>query len=184
LDSCVKRGLISAPSAKEMIVMDRGEPVVLREHSPAHSQRGRRHPRMSVRYPLVCQTVTTTNSPRSRILKGEFRDLGVGGAQVWLPDRLELGQLLEVAAMIDGQPFRARAEIVGAGLQSKRDSSGQSFRHSLRWLSYNSAAGDILTMTLVRQSGDQLSSPGHASTSQELPEQATISAHKDKRPGR
>ena len=184
-DSCVKRGLIGAPSAKETIIMDQGEPVVLREHSRAQSQRGRRHPRMSVRYPLVCQTVTTTNCPRSRILKGEFRDLGVGGAQVWLPDRLQLGQLLEVAAMIDGQPFRARAEIVGAGLQSKHESNGgQSFRHSLRWLSYNSAAGDILTMTLVRQSGDHLPSPGPASASRDPLEQATIPAHEDKRPGR
>jgi hypothetical protein len=184
LDSCVKRGLVSAPPAKELIIMDRGEPVVLREHSRMQSQRGRRHPRMSVRYPLVCQTVASTNGPRSQILKGEFRDLGVGGAQVWLPNRLELGQLLEVAAMIDGQPFRARAEIVGAGLQSKHNSGGQSFRHSLRWLSYNAAAGDILTLTLVRQSEGQGLAPGSTSVPEGPLEPATISAPRDERSGR
>jgi hypothetical protein len=89
-----------------------------------------------------------------------------------------------VAAMIDGQPFRARAEIVGAGLESKHDSSGQSFRHSLRWLSYNAAAGDILTMTLVRQSEGHLSSPESGSVPEGPPEQAPISAHKDEHPGR
>jgi hypothetical protein len=71
---------------------------------------------------------------RSVVLRGEFRDLRVGGAQLWLPCRLELAQRVEVAAMIDGQPFRARGEIVGAGLQSKGDPKTGYIRHSLRWI--------------------------------------------------
>ena len=52
--------------------------------------------------------------------------------------------------MIDGQPFRARAEVVGAGVQMKNGHVGGQIRHSLKWLTYNAAAADILTMTLVQ----------------------------------
>jgi len=90
------------------------------------------------------------------ILQGEFRDISVGGAQVWLPSRLELGQLVDVAGMLDGQPFRARAEVVGAGLQVRKGVNGGLVRHSLKWLTYNAAAADILTMTLVQPAGGEL----------------------------
>jgi len=108
---------------------------------------------MQVRYSVICQPLATAHSAHTTILQGEFRDLSAGGAQIWLPCRLELGQQVEIAGMIDGQPFRARAEIVGAGLQAKKGPVGEHVRHSLKWLSYNAAAADILTMTLVQPAG-------------------------------
>lgn len=155
-DACVKRGLLGGQAAPEVFAMDRGEPVALRDRSRVRGHRARQHPRMPVRYAILCQTVATEHSPRSMILQGEFRDISVGGAQVWLPSRLELGQLVEVAGMLDGQPFRARAEVVGAGLQVRKGVNGGLIRHSLKWLTYNAAAADILTMTLVQPAGGEL----------------------------
>jgi hypothetical protein len=149
-DSCIKRGLLGRGSTGETVVMDRGESVALQDRYRPRGQRGRRYPRMQVRYSVICQPLATVHSARSTILQGVFRDLSAGGAQIWLPCRLELGQQVEIAGMIDGQPFRARAEVVGAGVQAKRGASGEQVRHSLKWLSYNAAAADILTMTLVQ----------------------------------
>jgi len=155
-DTCVKRGLLGGQAAPEVFTMGRGEPVALRDGSRVRGHRARQHPRMPVRYAILCQTVATEHSPRSMILQGEFRDISVGGAQVWLPSRLELGQLVDVAGMLDGQPFRARAEVVGAGLQVRKGVNGGLVRHSLKWLTYNAAAADILTMTLVQPAGGEL----------------------------
>ena len=152
-DSCIKRGLLACESPGETVVMGREESVVLQDRYRLRGQRGRRHPRMQVRYSVICQPLASAQSPRSAILQGEFRDLSAGGAQIWLPCRLELGQQVEIAGMIDGQPFRARAEVVGAGIQLKRGPIGEQVRHSLKWVSYNAAAADILTMTLVQPSG-------------------------------
>jgi hypothetical protein len=152
-DFCLKRGLLGCESPGETVVIDRGESVVPQDRFRLRGQRGRRHPRMQVRYSVICQPLATAHSARSTILQGEFRDLSAGGAQIWLPCRLELGQEVEIAGMIDGQPFRARAEVVGAGIQVKKGPIGEQVRHSLKWLSYNAAAADILTMTLVQPAG-------------------------------
>jgi len=153
-DSCLKRGQLGAASPGEMVIMDRGERVVLRDPDRMRRHRARQHPRLAVRYSVICQPLATDLSPRPLILKAEFRDLSVGGAQIFLPCRLELGQQVEVAGLIKGLPFRARAEVVGAELQADRDVTGGHLRHSLKWLTYNAAAADILTMTLVHAPGE------------------------------
>ena len=149
-DSCLKRGLLGDDAGGEMVAMSGGESVVVKDYYRVRGHRGRRHPRMAVRYSVLCQTPATEQSPHSMILRGEFRDLSVGGAQIWLPCRLGLGQQVEVAGMIEGQPFRAKGEIVGAGVQVRKGPDGGLIRHSLKWLSYNGAAGDILAMTLAQ----------------------------------
>jgi len=182
-DSCVKRGLLGCESPGEIVVMDRGESVVLQDRYRYRGQRGRRHPRMQVRYSVICQPLATAQAARSTILQGEFRDLSAGGAQIWLPCRLELGQQVEIAGMIDGQPFRARAEVVGASVQVKKGLIGEQVRHSLKWLTYNAAAADILTMTLVQPAGGNStqsgSLPGPETSRKHVP--AILAGHNDPR---
>ena len=171
-DSCLKHGQLGAASPGEMVIMDRGERVVLRDPDRMRGHRARQHPRLAVRYSVICQPLATDLAPRPMILKAEFRDLSVGGAQIFLPCRLELGQHVEVAGLIKGLPFRARAEVVGAELQADSDINGGYLRHSLKWLTYNAAAADILTMTLVHAPGE---SPAHLDAGSEpgaSPEQA------------
>jgi hypothetical protein len=163
-ESCVKRGQLGGASVGEMVVMDRGEEVVLRDPNRMGGHRGRQHPRVPVRYAVLCQPLPTALSPQPLVLRGEFRDLSVGGAQLLLPCRLELGQQVEVAGSIEGQSFRARAEVVGAELRLGRDANGRGLRHHLKWLTYNAAAADILTNTLLRATGD---SPAHPDTASE-----------------
>jgi PilZ domain len=170
-DSCVKRGQLDEGSVGEMVVMDQGERVVLRDSDRLRGHRARQHRRFPVRYPVVCQPLPTDRSPRPTILRAEFRDLSVGGAQILLPCRLELGQQVEVAGLIEGQPFRARAEVVGAELQAGGDAIGGDLRHSLKWLTYNAAAADILTMALFRSSGDRPARPDAACEPGTFPEQ-------------
>ena len=142
-DLCVKQGLLQLPSPNETVTMHKGVPVVKGGLSAA-GQPVRRHPRLSVRYPVVCQLLANGQSQHRDLVRAEIRDISLGGAQIWLPCRLELLQRIEVSGMIDGQPFRARAEIVGADLRSNRDPKTGHVRHNLRWLEYNPGAKEIL----------------------------------------
>ena len=54
---------------------------------------------------------------------------------------------------------------MGAELQADRDINGGNLRHSLKWLTYNAAAADILTMALLQASGDSSAHPDAASES-------------------
>jgi len=170
-DSCMERGQLGGASVGEMVVMDQGEQVVLRDPDRVRGHRARQHPRFPVRYAVVCQPLPTDLSPRPTPLRAEFRDLSAGGAQILLPCRLELGQQVEIAGLIEGQPFRARAEVVGAELRAGRDANGGNLRHSLKWLTYNAAAADILTMALLQASGDKPAQPDAASESETPPAQ-------------
>ncbi len=158
-DSCVSRGQLGGTSVGEMVVMDQGERVVLRDPEHLRFRRARQYQRFPVRYGVVCQPQPTDLSPRPRCVRGEFRDLSAGGAQILLPCRLELGQAVEVAGMIEGQPFRAKAEVVGAQLEHGWDANRGNLRHSLKWLTYNAAAADILTMALLQAAGDRSAQP-------------------------
>ena len=181
-DSCVKRGLLCV-SADFDGPEERSAAPTQRDRERAAGIRARRYPRLPVRHPAVCQPMPTGELQRSMVLRGEFRDLSVGGAQIWLPCRLELAQRVEVAAMIDGQPFRAKGEIVGADLQSKGDPKTGYIRHSLRWITYNSAATDILTMTLMQSelaASAEKSDPEFVWPSRPTAEQPTLDAAPDR----
>jgi hypothetical protein len=169
-DSCVSRGQLGGASVSEMVVMDQGERVVLQNPARLRWQRVRQYQRFPVRYGVVCQPRPTDLSPRPPCLRAEFRDLSVGGAQILLPCRLELGQQVEIAGMIEGQPFRAKAEVVGAQLEDGGEAGRANLRHSLKWLTYNAAAADILTMALLQAAGDRSAQPDTVGESRTAPE--------------
>jgi hypothetical protein len=83
-------------------------------------------------------------------MRGEIRDLSLGGAQAWLPSRVGLFQRVDVAALIDGEPFRARAEIVGADLPKRNQPGAAYLRHSFRWVEIGSEAKDVLSRTVTK----------------------------------
>jgi hypothetical protein len=172
-DSCVQRGQLRGAPVGEMVVMDQGERVVLREPDRARGHHARRYQRFPVRYPVVCQPLPTDRSPRPPCLRAEFRDLSAGGAQILLPCRLDLGQQVEVAGLIEGQPFRAKAEVVGAELSAGASANEVSLRHSVKWITYNAAAADILTMALLQASGGGLAQSDTASEPETVPGQAS-----------
>ncbi len=170
-DSCVSRGQLGGTSVSEMVVMDQGERVVLQNPERLCWQRVRQYQRFPVRYGVVCQPLPTDLSPRPPCLMAEFRDLSVGGAQILLPCRLDLGQQVEVAGLIEGQPFRAKAEVVGGQLEVGGDAKRRRLRHSIKWLTYNSAAADILTMALLEATGNKSAQPDTVAESGTAPEQ-------------
>jgi hypothetical protein len=149
-DSCLRRGLLWVSGDGHVAPVGRAATAVQPDRARAAGMRARLHPRLPVRYAVLCQPMVVGEVQRSAVLRGEFRDLSVGGAQLWLPSRLNLAQQVEIGAMIEGQAFRAKAEIVGADLRSKGDPETRCIRHSLKWITYNSAAADVLTLTLLQ----------------------------------
>jgi hypothetical protein len=147
-EPCLSGGQLREATAGAIVLMDQGEPVVL----PPPDRRGerRQYPRVPVRYAVLCRPLPTEPLPQPMTHWAAFRNLSVRGAQILLPCRLGLGEQVEVAGWIEGQPFRARAEVVGAELPAGGDTAKGMLRHSVTWLTYNGAAADILTMTLVQ----------------------------------
>jgi len=156
-DTCLSRGLLWASVDGAFAPVGRAAAAGRPDRTRVTGIRARQHPRLPVRYAAVCQPMGVGEFRRSTLLRGELRDLSVGGAQIWLPCRLGLAQQVEVSALIQAQPFRAKAEIVGANLRFKGDPATGSIRHSLKWITYSSGAADILTMTLLPP--DVVSSP-------------------------
>lgn len=156
-EPCLSHGRLREATVGAIVLMDQGEQIVLQP--PERLRERRQSPRVAVRYAVLCQPLPTELSPRPMILRAEFRDLSVGGAQIHLPCRLGLGQQVELAGWIEEQPFRARAEVVGAELPARQAPLKGPLRHSLKWLTYNGAAADILTMTWVQLPGDPCPAP-------------------------
>jgi hypothetical protein len=75
---------------------------------------------------------------------GEVLNVSAGGAQVRLPQRFPRFGQVELFMVVDGMGFRARAEVAGADAIEQQGSKGEQFRHSLRWLSLEGPARDVL----------------------------------------
>ncbi len=72
---------------------------------------------------------------------GEVKDLSIGGAQVWLPERFSLFSKMKVLMRIGGLDFQGRAEVVGAEVHP----TGEGYRHSRRWLGLSNHAKATLS---------------------------------------
>ncbi len=156
-ESGLPRGPRQEAACGAIVLMDQGEQIVL--PPPGRWQERREYPRVPVHYTVLCRPLPPERSPRPTIHWAAFRDLSVGGAQILLPCRLEPGRQVELAGWIVEHPFRARAEVVGVALSAGSDSTRGLLRHSLKWLTYNGAAADILTMALAQLPGDTSAAP-------------------------
>lgn len=149
-DLLTRRGLLDPTSSPEMVLMERGEVIVRGQPTRMTGSRCRRHSRVPVQCAVVCRPLGSNQVESSPLLRGEIRDLSLGGAQAWLPSRVGLFQRVDVAALIDGEPFRARAEIVGADLPTRKHPGTGYLRHSFRWVEIGSKAKDVLSRTVSK----------------------------------
>jgi hypothetical protein len=128
----LKRGLIYVPAPS--VVQERGEPTTVRRAASPAPQASRRNPRVPVRLPVECRLVRPDASRPDKPVAGEIKDVSIGGAQVWLPQRLPRFVQVEVSTAVEGMSFLARAEVVTVEIEAKKDQKTGYHRHGLRWV--------------------------------------------------
>jgi len=121
--------------------------VPIRNALDSHPGRrdSRKHPRVRLSLQVECRLMNPEKFWPDRPLQGEITDVSIGGAKVWLPQRLPLFKEIEVTTVIEGRLFRARAEIVGADTQAQRDPRTARCRHSLRWVLMDAHSKEALS---------------------------------------
>ena len=129
-DLLMTQGLIPRSEGQ---ITERENPISVRRAALRNRTESRRHPRMHLCLPVECRMVDPNSFWPGKRIVGELKDVSIGGAQLLLPERLPRFKQVEVFAVIEGRPFRGRAEIVGAELQQKHPNNGH-YRHSLRWV--------------------------------------------------
>jgi len=144
-DLLIKRGLIHIPSPAEATVMDGGVPITVGLAGPPGRRDSREYPRVPLSVAVECRAVDPDSFWPAKPVTGEAKDVSIGGAQVWLPKRLPRYKQADVFMVIEGMIFRARAEIVGVELETKKDIRGGYYRHSLRWVTMEAHAKAALS---------------------------------------
>ena len=145
----IKRGVIYIPTPAEATVMDRGEPITVRLAGPPGRHDSRHHPRVALSVPVECRAVDPESFWPSKPVTGEAKDVSIGGAQVWLAERLPRFKQADVFMVIEGMIFRARAEIVGVELETNKETKGGNYRHSLRWVVMEAHAKEALSKVVL-----------------------------------
>ncbi len=106
----------------------------------------RREPRVPVKLSVGCCLMNAGSPHSGSAVFGEVKDLSIGGAQVWLPERFSLFSKMEVLMRIGGLDFQGRAEVVGAEVHP----TGEGYRHSMRWLGLSNHAKATLSQAIAR----------------------------------
>jgi hypothetical protein len=104
-----------------------------------------------VNVPVQCRLLDSSDFWGSKPVAGEMKDIGLGGAQVWLPRRFPRFKEISVSMILDGKAFHARAEIVSLDLESKTDPKSGFHRHGLRWVSMEAKVQELLADLISRQ---------------------------------
>jgi hypothetical protein len=123
-------------------------PVSVRSASPPGSRDARRHPRVLLRLDVECRPMPSATAKPGAPVAGEAVDISLGGAQVWLPIRLPRYSFAELSALISGESFAARGEIVSVAALPKMIGGKPTYRHGLRWLTLARATKDVLSRAL------------------------------------
>jgi hypothetical protein len=118
--------------------------ITPRAAAPPGRTDSRKAPRLHLSLPVECRLLDPTSFWPGKWVSGEIKDLSLGGAQVWLPDRFPCFKQIEVFCRIEGTAFRGRAEIVGADPLKKAPRNGR-YRHSLRWVGMDPRVKSALT---------------------------------------
>jgi PilZ domain-containing protein len=152
-DSLTKQGRMFVPSSTETRIMERGELITEGLGERKVDQRGRQYPRVSLNIPVECRLLDPGSIWAGKSVTGDVKDVSLGGAQVFLPKCFPRFRQLDVIMMIEGAPFRARAEVVGTDLM-KMKKGQESCRHNLRWVAMDAAAKSALSKVLPAESED------------------------------
>jgi hypothetical protein len=130
------------------VISKEAVPVSVRSASPPGTRDARRHPRVVLRLDVECRPIPHANAKPGAAVDGKAVDLSLGGAQVWLPMRLPRYSFAELSALINGEPFTARGEIVSVAPLPKMISGKPTYRHGIRWLSLAGAPKEVLSRAL------------------------------------
>jgi c-di-GMP-binding flagellar brake protein YcgR len=147
---CINRGYLYESGPGSVVTMQHGESVVL--PLQRRTTVARRDPRIPVRVPVECHVVGAEGIPSTRRVSGEIRDISLHGAQVCLPQRLPRLKQVDVAGLLDGGPFQARAQVVNLQSEAHRDPATGLHRHGLQWVAMEPTSRALLTTAIARRS--------------------------------
>jgi hypothetical protein len=125
--------------------MERGQTVPLAIEDRPKVQASRQHPRVTLNVRGECRQLDKKDFWPGKPVVGEVLNVSAGGAQVCLPQRFPRFSQVELFMVVDGLVFRGRAEVAGADASVQGGTAGGQFRHSLRWMSLEGPAKDVLT---------------------------------------
>jgi len=147
---CMSRGLLYDPRPGAVVTMDRGDAVTMPLSRRASA--ARRDPRVPLQLRIECRLVDPDKFWPTNPVSGEIRDISLGGAQVWLLQRLPRFKQVDLGLVIDGKGFQARAHIVSVDLESQKEPTTGFHRHGLRWAGMEPKAREILAEAIASRS--------------------------------
>jgi PilZ domain len=159
-DALANRGLLYMPPAPTTTQMERGDAFALGAVDRPKSQAARQYPRVAVNVRGECRLLDKKDFWPGKPVAGEVMNVSMGGAQVRLPQRLPRFSQVELFMVVDGMVFRGRAEVAGADAEAQRGATAGQFRHSLRWVSLEGPAPDVLTKVVASRTPKRADSTG------------------------
>ena len=144
-ETLVHRGVIYVAPTPKVTHMDRGEALSFMAEERPKVQASRRHPRVALNIRGECRLLDKKSFWPGKPVVGEILNVSLGGAQVCLPTRFPRFGQVELFMVVDGMMFRGRAEVAGADAEAQSGPTYGQFRHSLRWVSLEGPAKDVLT---------------------------------------
>ncbi len=144
-ETLVHRGLLYVPPAPRVTHMVRGDALLFGIPERPKTQAARRHPRVTLNVRGECRLLDKKSFWPGKPVIGEILNVSLGGAQMCLPTRFPRFGQVELFMVVDGMMFRGRAEVAGADAEVQTGPTYGQFRHSLRWVSLEGPARDVLT---------------------------------------
>jgi hypothetical protein len=151
----MNRGLLYIPPTPQVTQLERGNSVGFGAEERPKSQAARQHPRVPLNIRGECRLLDKKDFWPGKPVAGEVLNVSAGGAQVRLPQRFSRFGQVELFMVVDGMVFRARAEVAGADAIEQKDATAGQFRHSLRWLSLEGPARDVLAKIIASRAPDR-----------------------------
>jgi hypothetical protein len=148
-DVLANRGLLYIPPAAMTTHMERGEFFAVGAEERPKSQAARKYPRVTLKIRGECRLLDKKDFWPGKPVVGEVLNVSAGGAQVSLPQRFPRFSHVELFMVVDGMVFRGRAEVAGADAALQSGPACGQFRHSLRWMSLEGPARDILAKVVA-----------------------------------
>jgi hypothetical protein len=144
-ETLAHRGVIYNAPTPKVTHMERGDSLSFLTEARPKTQASRKHPRVTLNVRGECRLLDKKNFWPGKPVVGEIVNVSLGGAQVCLPTRFPRFGQVDLFMVVDGMMFRGRAEVAGADAEVQSGPACGQFRHSLRWVSLEGPAKDVLT---------------------------------------
>ena len=144
-DTLVHRGVIYVAPTPSVTHMERGDALSFLTEARPKTHAARKHQRVALNVRGECRLLDKKSFWPGKPVAGDILNVSLGGAQVCLPTRFPRFGQVELFMVVDGIMFRGRAEVAGADAEVQSGPTYGQFRHSLRWVSLEGPAKDVLT---------------------------------------